>query len=55
MGGFDLAPYFPQGALPCCPFDPEQEFVTSYTLSEVEYVPECDIVPQTHILEEPPH
>ncbi len=51
--GFDLAPYFPGGVLPCCPFDPEQTFPTSYIPNDCQTEPVCEIVPQTHILEEP--
>jgi hypothetical protein len=49
----ELAPYLPQGALPCCPLDPLQSFATSYEPSDCETVPECMLVPQTHVLEEP--
>jgi hypothetical protein len=51
--GFDLAPYFLAGALPSCPLDPDQTFPTSYIPDDCQTEPVCEIVPQTHILEEP--
>jgi hypothetical protein len=51
-GGRDLAPYFLQGALPHCPLDPNELFVTSYLPDNCQSTPMCLIDP-THLLEEP--
>jgi hypothetical protein len=51
--GSDLAPYFLQGALPCCPLDPAQTFVTSYEPNNCQAAPQCAIFPGSHLLEEP--
>ncbi len=50
--GRDLAPYFPQGALPHCPMDPEAMFPTSYNPKNCESTPGCEIN-ASHVLEEP--
>jgi hypothetical protein len=50
--GLDLAPYFPQGILPCCPEDPEKSFPSSYYPDNLQSVPAC-LIDATHLLEEP--
>jgi hypothetical protein len=50
--GYNFASYFPQGALPHCPEDPDDLFGTSYSLSVLTLAPFCNI-DATHTLEEP--
>jgi len=49
----DIEPYFPHGTLPCCPDDADQDFFTSYSVGNGRVNPTCNIVPATHVLEEP--
>ena len=51
--GTDLQPYLGRGAngeLPTCPVDPQNSFVTSYTVNNVGTSPTCQIVSSSHVL-----
>jgi hypothetical protein len=48
-----LLPYFPHGTYPVCPDDPYQSFESSYNLENLETLPKCEVLPATHVLEEP--
>jgi prepilin-type N-terminal cleavage/methylation domain-containing protein len=51
--GSDLQPYLGRtaaGALPSCPVDGAQTFVTSYAPQNIGAKPACLVIPATHVL-----
>ncbi|HEY3863568.1 MAG TPA: prepilin-type N-terminal cleavage/methylation domain-containing protein [Verrucomicrobiae bacterium] len=52
-GQAELQPYLGRGIngeLPTCPIDPKQTWDSSYTAGNLQVVPVCKILPETHLL-----
>lgn len=49
----DLLPYFPHQLAPFCPDDFTDSFFASYVIFDLMVEPRCNVVPATHVLEDP--